>query len=73
MESYEEILQRMEDAYEQESGHRAEDVSDTGLRLKVLAGELYRLRAQVAWLERQAFPQTASGEWPAGRRLRPRA
>lgn len=63
MESYEEILQRMEDAYEQESGHRAEDVSDTGLRLKVLAGELYRLRAQIAWLERQAFPQTASGEW----------
>jgi len=63
METYEEILSGMEQAYEEESGHRPEDVSDTGLRLRVLAGELYRLRAEVAWLERQAFPQTATGEW----------
>lgn len=63
METYEQILSRMEQAYERESGHKAEDVSDTGLRLRVLAGELYRLRAEVAWLERQAFPQTAAGEW----------
>lgn len=63
MESYEDILKRMEEAYERESGHRAEDVSDTGLRLKVLAGELYRLRAEIAWVARQAFPDTAAGEW----------
>ncbi len=63
METYEEILARMEDAYEQESGHKARDVSDTGLRLKVLAGELYRLRAELNWLSLQAFPQTAAGEY----------
>ncbi len=63
MESYEEILKRMQDAYQTESGYSPEDVSDTGLRLRVLAGELYRLRAKLAWLERQAFPQTATGEW----------
>ena len=33
-----------------------------GLRMRVLAGELYRLEASLDWLERQAFPQTASGE-----------
>ncbi len=63
METYEEILKRMEDAYEQESGRRAEDVSDAGLRIRVLAGELYRLRTELAWLKRQAFPETADGEW----------
>ncbi len=53
----------MREAYQRESGHSAGDVSDTDLRLRVLAGELYRLRAEIAWLEKQAFPQTASGEW----------
>lgn len=63
METYEDILARMETAYENESGHAAEDVSDMGLRFRVLAGELYRLRAEIAWLQRQAFPHTAVGEW----------
>lgn len=63
METYEDILSRMREAYEAESGHSAGDVSDTGLRLRVLAGELYRLRAELGWLERQAFPQTATGKW----------
>lgn len=63
MESYEEILTRMEETYEQESGHKPRDVSDTGLRLRVLAGELYRLEAELQWIRRQALPHTASGEW----------
>lgn len=63
METYEDILTGLREAYEKESGHRPEDVSDTGLRLRVFAGELYRLWAKLSWLERQAFPQTASGEW----------
>lgn len=62
METYEEILERMEKTYEQESGCKVEDVSEVGLRLRVLAGELYRLDASLDWLERQAFPQTATGE-----------
>ncbi len=63
MESYEEILKRMQEAYQEASGHCPDDVSDTGLRLRVLSGELYRLQAKLAWLERQAFPQTATGNW----------
>ena len=62
MERFEEILQRMEETYEQESGCKVEDVSEVGLRLRVLAGELHRLDASLDWLERQAFPQTAVGE-----------
>ncbi len=62
MESYENILQRMEETYEQESGSQVETVSEVGLRLRVLAGELYRLETSLDWLERQAFPQTATGE-----------
>lgn len=62
METYDSILQRMEDTYEQESGCKVEDVSEVGLRLRVLAGELYRLETSMDWLERQAFPQTATGE-----------
>lgn len=61
MESYEEILQRMEDRYEMESGCKVEDVSEVGLRLRTLAGELYRLGTSMDWLELQAFPQTATG------------
>lgn len=63
MESYDGILKRMEDAYEEKSGCRPEAVSDIGLRLRVLAGEIYRAQEQVAWLKRQAFPQTAEGEY----------
>lgn len=62
METYETFLARMREAYEQASGTKVEDVSEIGLRLRVLAGELYRLEASLAWLERQAFPQTATGE-----------
>ncbi|MGI6255294.1 MAG: baseplate J/gp47 family protein [Acutalibacter sp.] len=61
MESYEEILQRMEEEYEQQSGCKVENVSEVGLRMRVLAGELHRLGTSLDWLERQAFPQTATG------------
>lgn len=62
MESYEKILERMRETYAQKSGWEPEQVSDTGLKLQVLAGELYRFEARLEWLRRQAFPQTADGE-----------
>ena len=62
MEKFEGILRRMEETYERESGCKIEDVSDVGLRMRALAGELYRLEASMEWLERQAFPQTATGK-----------
>lgn len=62
METYDAILERMVETYEEESGARVEDVSEIGLRLRVLAGELFRLETSLDWLERQAFPQTATGK-----------
>lgn len=62
METYEEIFSRMKEAYEKESGCDPEDVSDTGLRMKVLAGEVYRLEKKLDWIRQQAFLQTATGE-----------
>lgn len=63
MDNFETILQRMKDVYREKSKHDADDVSDTGLRLRVMAGELTRLMAEVEWLRKQAFPQTATGQW----------
>lgn len=63
MESYEEILARMQAQYEQESGQRVAAASDTDLRLRAMAGEVYRLKAELQWLRVQAFPYTAQGEW----------
>ncbi len=62
MESLDGIYERMRGAYAQASGWEPDAVSDTGLKLRVLAGELYRFGARLEWLERQAFPQTADGE-----------
>lgn len=63
MEAYQEILDRMNAAYKEKSGSSPRDVSDIGLRLRVLAGEIYRLQARIEWLERQAFPHTADGKY----------
>ncbi len=62
MEKYREILERMQGAYREKSGWEPETVSDLGLRLQVLAGELCRLHARLDWLQAQAFPQTAVGK-----------
>ncbi|MCI9256951.1 baseplate J/gp47 family protein [Acutalibacter sp.] len=61
METYEAILERMRVEYEKKSGSPPEDASDLGLRLQILAGELYRLQGKLDWLKRQAFPHTARG------------
>lgn len=51
----------MEAAYVEAGGSPVESVSDIGLRLKVLAGELYRAQCQAEWVLRQSFPETADG------------
>lgn len=61
LETYEAILERMRAEYQSKSGAVPEEASDVGLRLQILAGELYRMQAGVEWLKRQAFPQTADG------------
>lgn len=62
METYETILARMKSKFSSLAGFEADDASDIGIRLKVLAGEIYSLCNAMDWLKRQAFPQTAQGE-----------
>jgi len=51
----------MEDAYVEAGGSPVEPVSDIGLRLRVLAGELYRAQCEMDWVRKQSFPETADG------------
>lgn len=62
-ESYEEILQTMQEKFQSEAGFAADDASDIGIRLKVLAGEIYSACVNVDWLKDQAFPQTATDNY----------
>ena len=60
-ETYESILSRMQDRFRELAGFSADDASDIGIRLKVLAGELFSAYTNLDWLKRQVFPQTAQG------------
>ena len=71
MESYQGILTRMEEAYRAETGQEVTAVSDLGLRLRVLAGELFRLEGELEWLGRQAFPQPGGRPGGGGADLQP--
>ncbi len=62
METYEEILSRMQEKFAELAGYPADEASDIGIRLRVLAGEIYSLTASMNWLEQQLFAQTAQGE-----------
>ena len=62
MDSYEKILIRMEDKYFELTGIEPERASDTDIKLKLLAGELFSLNTQIDWLRRQLLPDTATGE-----------
>ena len=43
------------------AGYSPDDASDVGIRMKVLAGEIYSVSCAVDWLRRQTFYQTAEG------------
>ena len=61
--TYESILERMNEKYTELSGNLPRESSDIGIRLRLLAGELYALNSNMEWLRRQMFPNTATGEW----------
>lgn len=63
MESYDSVLKRMQSSFEGLAGFSADDASDLGIRIKVLAGEVYSLLCGIEWLKKQIFPQTAQGEY----------
>lgn len=60
--TYESILERMNEKFTELSGYLPRESSDIGIRIKLLAGELYALNSNIEWLRRQMFPNTATGE-----------
>lgn len=61
MDSYDEIVKRMNDKFTELAGYSPDSASDIGIRIKVLAGEIYSVSSAVEWLKRQTFAQTATG------------
>ncbi|MCQ4021535.1 MULTISPECIES: baseplate J/gp47 family protein [unclassified Ruminococcus] len=61
MESYNEIESRMFSKYKELTGCDCHDASDTSIKIKLLAGELFNLQSSISWLNNQLFPQTAAG------------
>ncbi len=59
--SYENILKRMKDKFTELAGYSPDDASDVGIRMKVLAGEVYSLGCAIDWLKEQTFAQSAEG------------
>ena len=62
MESYENILNRLNTKFEEFAGFSADDATDIGIRLKVLAGELFSLYSELNYIKNQMFVQTAFGK-----------
>ncbi len=59
---YDEILTRMTKKFQSLAGYYPDDASDIGIRMKVLAGEVYSVCSAVDWLKSQTFAQSAQGE-----------
>ncbi len=60
--SYDEIVERMNNKFFELSGYDAERFSDIGIRIKLLAGEIFSLSSEIDWIKKQMFPNTASGK-----------
>lgn len=63
METYDEILSKMTEKYKELSGITPHEASDTGIRLRVLAGEIFNSLVNMEWLKNQMFADTATGEY----------
>lgn len=61
--TYDEILHEMEAEYQSLTGMQADSASDIGIRIKLLAGQLYSAYSRLKYVHMQAFPQTAQGEY----------
>ncbi len=53
----------MKNKYKSLTGTNPENASDIGIRMEVLAGEVFSLCCEVDWLKAQMFPTTAEGEY----------
>jgi uncharacterized phage protein gp47/JayE len=59
--TYDEILTKMKAQYSKLAGFNADDASDIGIRLKVLAAELAEFYTRLEELEKQIVPLTSTG------------
>lgn len=63
MNDYESIVEAMRADFIEKAGYSPDEASDIGIRIRVLAGELYNINTYLEWIKRQVFPQTAQGEY----------
>ncbi|MEE0264089.1 MAG: baseplate J/gp47 family protein [Acutalibacteraceae bacterium] len=63
MSTYEAIVENMRSDFLEKSGYLPDEASDIGIRIRVLAAQLYNLDTYLEWLKRQAFLQTAEGQY----------
>lgn len=63
MKTMDEIYESMLDSYTEKTGVRPTVSCDMSLRLYAVASQIFALHVQGEWLERQSFPQTASGQY----------
>ena len=63
MSTYDSIVENMKADFLEKTGYSPNEASDIGVRIRVLAGELYNINTYLEWIKRQVFPQTAEGEY----------
>lgn len=61
--TYDEILKNMEETFYRESGKYVKDYSDISLRFYAVASEIYAAYVNADYVLKQAFVQTAQGEY----------
>lgn len=61
--TYDNIVENMKADFLEKTGYLPDEASDIGIRIRVLAGELYNINTYLEWIKRQVFPQTAEGEY----------
>lgn len=61
--TYDEILDSMKTAFQEEKGETVKNLSDLEMRFKAVASEIYSVFAFGDYILKQGFPQTATGEY----------
>ena len=61
--TYDEILDSMKTAFQEEKGEAVKNLSDLEMRFKAVASEIYSVVAFGDYVLKQGFPQTATGEY----------
>lgn len=61
--TYDEILENMKSKYLELSGNEVPEYSDIDIRMKVLAGELYKEVVNLEFIKNQMFVYSATGEY----------